>query len=263
MTLVLFVMPLFRVDFHGHCQGDPCDLYLTHTVYEHIDRAVEVGLDAIAITWHGRAFTHPRAMDYARERGLLLIPGMETNLRAKLHTLCLNVTPDCIPGASTLEDLKKFRGNPEVFVVAPHPYYPHGCCLRGLIDERPELFDGVEWCHLHVNWLRGRMNPNIRAKRWAQRHGKPLMAFSDAHFLPEIGQVFTEVEAEELSVEALFTAMRAGKVRFDPQAISLGLFARKVAEIIRYQFPVKPVPWRDDALTIPVESAQLEEERET
>lgn len=223
---------------------------------EHIDRAVEVGLDAIAITWHGRAFEHPRAVAYARERGLLLIPGMETNLHGKRHTLCLNVTPRCVPGRSTLEDLRKLRDNPEVFVVAPHPYYPHGACLRRTIDRHPELFDGVEWCHLHVNWLRGSLNPNVRARRWAERHGKPLMAFSDAHFLPEIGQVYTEVEADELSTEALFEAMRQCRVRFTPKPLTLGFFARKIKDVVRYQFPVKPVAARPDDLSERTESGQ-------
>ena len=241
-------MPTYRVDLHGHCQGDPVDRYLTHTALEHVDRAVEAGLDAIAITWHGRTFEHPRAVDYARERGLLLIPGMETNLHGKRHTLCLNVSPGDIPGKSKLEDLRRLRENPEVFVVAPHPYYPHPTCLRGTIDRHPELFDGVEWCHLHVEWLRGRLNPNERARRWARRHDKPLMAFSDAHYLKDIGKAYTEVEADELSTEALFAGMRAGRVHFTPKPLRLGYFAGKVATVIRHQFPVKAAPLRDEHL---------------
>ena len=43
-------MPLYRVELHSHCQGDPVDSYLGHTLFQHIDRAKEVGLDAIAVT---------------------------------------------------------------------------------------------------------------------------------------------------------------------------------------------------------------------
>ena len=59
---------------------------------------------------------------------------------------------------------------------------------------------------LHVHWLPGRVNPNLRAARWAHQHGKPMLACSDAHSLAAIGMNASTVEAEALTPEALFAA---------------------------------------------------------
>lgn len=208
-------MPTYRIDLHGHCQGDPMDR-LDHTIHEHIDHAHAHGLDAIAVTWHGKIFADAAAIEYARERGILLIPGMETNLFGKRHTLVLNVQPGEVPGTSTLEDLRKLCGRPDKFVLAPHPYYPYWSCLGAIIDEHPECFDGVEWCHYDFDFIPDAISPNERARRWALRHSKPLISCSDAHDLHGLGRFYSEVDADELSAPAIFAALRANRVRFTP-----------------------------------------------
>ena len=40
-------MPSFRIELHSHCQGDPVDTRLHHNLFQHIDRAKEVGLDEV------------------------------------------------------------------------------------------------------------------------------------------------------------------------------------------------------------------------
>ena len=71
-------MPSFRIELHSHCQGDPVDRYLTHSVFEQIDEAKRKGLDAVAITWHRKIFDNVEAIDYARERGLVPVGGLES-----------------------------------------------------------------------------------------------------------------------------------------------------------------------------------------
>lgn len=225
-------MPTYRVDFHGHCQGDPVD-DLEHTIHEHIDHARACGLDAIALTWHGRIFSDASAVAYARERGLLLIPGMEADLNGRQHTLVLNVQPDEVPARATLEDLRRLRRNPEQFVLAPHPFYPHWSCLGSVLDEHPDCFDGVEWCHYHFAWIPAAISPNERARRWAEKHGKPLIACSDAHNLSGLGKFYSEVDAEELSAPSLFAALRAGRVRFTPEPMTWRYMWAQSKEIVR------------------------------
>jgi predicted metal-dependent phosphoesterase TrpH len=152
-------MPSFRVELHSHCQGDPVDSYLSHTIFEHIDRAKEVGLNAIAVTWHRGICDNPEATAYARERGVLLIPGMEADM------------------------------------------------------------DGQH--HLVVNWIPGRVNPNLRAARWAHKHGKTLLACSDAHTLRDIGSNASTVEADDFSVASIFAGIRAARVTFHRRALDL------------------------------------------
>lgn len=225
-------MPVFRVDFHTHCQGDPVD-NLDHSVQEHIEAAVAAGLDAVAVTWHTKVFDQPEWMGYAAERGLLLVPGVEVNLNGKHHTLVLNVEPGEISGHASVDELRELRQRrgEGILVVAPHPYYLVSSCLGRTLDRHPELFDAVEWCHLHCRVVPGVINPNERARRWARRHGKPMLQTSDAHCARLVGRWFSTVEAEACTVEALFAAIRAGRVSFDPHSISLRHTAHKVGVV--------------------------------
>ncbi len=222
-------MPTFNVDFHSHCQGDPVD-DLKHTVQEHLDAAIAAGLDAVAITWHTKVFDQPEWIDYAAERGLLLIPGVEVNLNGKYHTVVLNVQPGEISGQASVEELRELRRRrgDSVFVFAPHPYYVVPSCLGRKIYQYPDLFDAVEWCHLHCRTVPGMINPNERARRWAQRFQKPMLQTSDAHSPCLVGRWSSQVEAEACTTEALFSAMRAGAISFEPESISLRDTARKV-----------------------------------
>jgi predicted metal-dependent phosphoesterase TrpH len=207
-------VPHYRVELHSHCQGDPVDTYLNHNIFEHIDQAQKVGLDAIAITWHQKTCVHPEAAAYARERNILLIPGIETELNRR-HLVVLNVNENDLAGETTWDEVRALRARrPDVLVIAPHPFYPHPSCLGNEMSANSDCIDAVEWCILHVHWLPGRVNPNLRAAHWAHHYGKPLLACSDAHTLRAIGKNASTLEADALTPEALFAAIRAGRISF-------------------------------------------------
>ena len=214
-------MPFYRVELHSHCQGDPVD-QLHHTIFEHIDQAKKVGLDAIAVTWHRKICADLEAEAYARERGVLLIRGIEAELDRR-HLVVLNLQKDDLPAETSWDQVRALRQRrPEVFTIAPHPFYPHPTCLRDYLQDNADCVDAVEWCMLHIGWLPGRVNPNLRAARWAHEHGKPLVACSDAHSPAAIGRNASTVEAAKLTPEALFEAMRAGRVSFHRRSLDLG-----------------------------------------
>ena len=91
-----------------------------------------------------------------------------------------------------------------------------------MMNDHADCIDMVEWCFIHVHWLPGRVNPNLRAARWAQKHGKTLVASSDAHSLQAIGRNASTIEADELTTEALFAGIRAGRVSFHRRGLELG-----------------------------------------
>jgi predicted metal-dependent phosphoesterase TrpH len=216
-------VPSYRVELHSHCHGDPVDTYLGHTIFEHIDRAREVGLDAIAVTWHRKICTDPEAFAYAQKRNILLIPGMEAEINDHKHLIVLNLAEGDLPSAPSWDEVRALRARkPNVLVMAPHPFYPHPTCLGNQINDHADCIDAVEWCMLHVNWLPARVNPNLRAARWAQRHGKTVIACSDAHSLAAVGKNASTVEAETLTPEALFVGIRAGRVSFHRKSLEMG-----------------------------------------
>ena len=208
-------MPAYRVELHSHCHGDPVDRYLRHTIFEHIDQAKKVGLDAIAVTYHRKICVNPEAEEYARERGMLLIPGMEAEVNRR-HLVVLNLAKGDLSPEPTWNEIRALRlRKPDVLIMAPHPFYPHPSCLGRAMEGHADCIDAVEWCFIHVNWLHGRINPNARAARWAEKHGKTVVASSDAHSLGSIGRNASTVDAEELTCESIFAGIRAGRVTFD------------------------------------------------
>ena len=84
-----------KVDLHVHNSEDIAERVLGTrgmlSPREFVDLAVEQGFDAIAFTHHGLLYKDPDIVEYAKSKGLLLIPGVETFINKK-HVLLLNYT---------------------------------------------------------------------------------------------------------------------------------------------------------------------------
>jgi len=153
---------------------------------------------------------------------VLLIPGMEADMDGQHHLVVLNLAEGDLPGTPTWAQLRSLRKRkPEILVMAPHPFYPHPTCLGRVMSDHADCIDAVEWCAIHVNWIPGRVNPNLRAARWANKHHKTLIACSDAHTLRDIGSNASTVEADDFSIASLFAGIRAGHVTFHRRALDL------------------------------------------
>ena len=76
---------------------------------------------------------------------------------------------------------------------------------------------------LHPRPLAARLGQSQPARaRWAHKHGKTLIACSDAHSLQSIGRNASTVEADELTMESIFAGIRAGRVTFHRRGLELG-----------------------------------------
>lgn len=196
---------MLKIDLHLHTADDPLD-DIRHDAPALIDRAADLGFDALALTLHDRQFADARVTAYARERGIVLVPGTERTIAGK-HVLMLNFPADAAERARTFDDIADLKARSNGLVVAPHPYFPATVCLRGLLDRYPALFDAVEWSWV---WMRG-INFNARAARWARKHGKPLVGNSDLHDLRQLGRTYSLVDAEP-DPDAICEAIRRGRV---------------------------------------------------
>ena len=81
---------MLKVELHSHTADDPHDR-IPHTAEQLIDRAAALGYGALAITLHDRQLDSPRLTDYAYQRRVVLIPGIERTIAGK-HVLLLNFT---------------------------------------------------------------------------------------------------------------------------------------------------------------------------
>ncbi len=65
-----------KADLHLHTAEDPHDR-VAYTAKELISKAAEEGFEVLSITNHQRLTFNRNLSAFARERGILLIPGME------------------------------------------------------------------------------------------------------------------------------------------------------------------------------------------
>ena len=207
---------MLKCDFHMHAAEDPMD-YCRHGVRDLIEKAAALKFDVLAFTFHGCAFNDPAVTALARERGILLISGCELFVE-RCEVLCLNITQEEVDEIKTFEDLrawKKAKGEAGL-IIAPHPFFPLSQCLRHECLGHMDLWDAIEYCHMHLRWL----NFNREAERVAREHGLPLVGTSDAHELFMFGTNHTLVDAEK-EMLSVFRAIRAGKVRYYAPPLSV------------------------------------------
>lgn len=229
---------MIKIDLHMHTGDDPKD-GLRYTAVQLIDKAVELGFAAIAITLHERVIEDERVFDYARSKGLLMIRAVEWTFRGR-DVLLYNITQREAERLKTFDDLRSYRRErgEELLVVAPHPFYPEGHSLRGALEPNIDVFDAVEIAQIHLSWL----DPfNPRAVSVAKKHGKPIIANSDAHNLWMFGRHYTLVDAEPTQA-SIFAAIRQGRVQPVSPPVTLGdclrmfvtepLFLRKKGEVL-------------------------------
>jgi predicted metal-dependent phosphoesterase TrpH len=196
---------VLKVDLHLHTGDDPVD-EIPYTATDVVDRAARLGFDALAITLHDSQFDDARVSGYARERGITLIPGIERTIEGR-HVLLLNYPAAAVEPVRTLEEVARLKTRRHGVVIAPHPYFPQGSCLRSRLDRHADLFDAVEWSYF---WTRG-INFNAGAARWAHVHGKPIVGNSDLHDLRQLGRTYSLIDAPP-DASAICDAIREGRV---------------------------------------------------
>ena len=182
-----------------------------------IDRAVELGYGAIAITLHGKVLDDPRVFEYAAGKGLLLIPAIEWQIGGR-DVLLYNLTQKDADAIRTYDDLRAIRRErgENFLTIAPHPYYPVGHSLRRDVVRHLDCFDAIEHSQVHLTWL----NFNKRALETALEHGKPVVANSDAHSLWMFGRHYTMVEAAP-TLPSIFKAIREDRVKYHSPPITV------------------------------------------
>jgi hypothetical protein len=203
---------VLKVDLHLHTSEDPADS-IGHSAMDLIDRAAELGYDALAITLHDAQLDDPRISDHARDRGITLIPGVERTIQGR-HVLLLNFPARASMGITSFDDLARARRRSDGLVIAPHPFFPGRSCLQEALDRHAALFDAVEWSYF---WTR-EVDFNARAAHWASARGLPLVGNSDMHDIRQFGRTFTLVDAPR-EAGAICDAVRGGRIELRTEPV--------------------------------------------
>lgn len=199
-----------KADLHLHTRER--DAFITYDAPDLIDRAAASGFHVLSITNHNIVTFGGDLEGYARERGILLIAGVEATIEGK-HVLLYNldVPPERV---RTFADLRRLR-RPEWLVVAPHPFFPASYALRKRLVDEIDLFDAIEFSHFYTR----RINFNRPAVRLAKEAGLPLIGTSDSHFVRQLGTTYSLIEGD-LTVASVLTAIRKGQIRVESRPLA-------------------------------------------
>ena len=200
-----------KTNLHFHSSDDKMD-HISYSTKEGIDKAVSLGFGALAITCHQHFAWTPEYAEYAKSKGLLFISGielyigetMETSMR---HCLVLNATKD-VENVRTFDQLADYKKqHPEIFIMAPHPYFYGNISLKELLEKYIHFFDAIE-----QSWFYSRLfNRNIKGAKIALKYKLPFVSTSDTHIFDFLDKSYCTVEVEEATTEAIFKAIREGK----------------------------------------------------
>lgn len=225
---------MLKADLHLHT--GMLDPHVNYSPKELIDYMVKLGFKVIAITEHGfenrpRHFlfgselrfnaplrTYDHIKDYAKKKGLVLIPGTEAFLD-KRETILLNFKKD-LRKYLTLDSAYDLKDE-NVLVMAPHPFFVKMDCLGDKLIEHIKLFDAIEHSHFYTTFV----NKNKKAIEVARKYKKALIANSDAHRLYQIDTNYTLIDAEP-NIDSVLEAIRKNKVEMVTRPLTLFEFLR-------------------------------------
>jgi len=191
-----------------------CDLHV-HTSYsfdssslprEMVDAALKKGIDCLAIADHDEIKGANEAIEYAKGKPILIIPGIEVKTKGG-DILGLNVKEKIPGGLSAKETIKKIKEAGGMAII-PHPFGLF-CSFKGDLENLIDDIDGLEVLNASL------FGPgNKIALDFAKRHNLPLTAGSDSHFPNFVGKCYLEIpRAPDLSIERILNQIRNKNVK--------------------------------------------------
>lgn len=223
-----------RIDFHIHSCLSPC-ASLEMSPRAIAARALEVGLDAIALTDHNCAYNLPAFDAACREVGMSCLYGMEVTAAEEVHVLCLfDHLPDALDFGeriySTLQDYPndpdRFGDQPIVTVDGVIERFAEklliGATDISFFDLIPMALDAGALCipaHVdrsgfsamaHLGFIPDLPYSAVEVLSTiapAEAAQWPVVRFSDSHALDQLGRRLTEIETDGFTTEALREAL--------------------------------------------------------
>ena len=152
------------------------------------------GLDGIAVTNHNFS-RPPRTVN-----GVVFLPGIEVSTTAG-HVLVIGPNPpqSTAPRKLSPSEVVEMAHQRGCAAIIPHPH------RKSNVKSSYASFDAVE-----INGKHPYTADVVR--KLAKERGVPIVGGSDAHLPIEIGNTYTQVNADELTAESVVEAIRSHKV---------------------------------------------------
>lgn len=189
-----------KCDFHVHT----CYSYdSTSLPKEVVEKAIQKGIDCLAITDHEEVEGAKKVMEYAFGKSILIIPGIEVKSR-KGDILGLNIKEKIPAGLSVRETIRRIKEQGGMAIIAhPFSFLYH---FRGNLREFLGEMDGIEAFNAAIF-----ASENKKALEFAKKHNLAFTAGSDAHFPDDIGNAYLEIPGRNLTIKEVLQAVREKK----------------------------------------------------
>jgi len=209
-------MSKYKASLHIHSAEDKNESFkIKYNLYELIDYAKEKNFKILAITFHDNFGYRKEFADYAKSKGILLIPGIESAIydkdkKRKAHILILNCNKEA-EKIKTFADLKQYKDkHPEVFTIAAHPFFGANMSIgEERLRKYINLIDGIENSWLYTKLI----NKNKRAQIIAKELNKPYIATADLHSLRYMDKDYTVINSSKLETEEILKSLRNFKYK--------------------------------------------------
>jgi len=185
-----------------------CDLHV-HTAYsfdslsspkEMVEAAIKNGIDCLAITDHDVIGGAREAVEYARGKPILIIPGIEIKTKEG-DILGLNVKEVIPKNLSARETIKKIKEAGGIAII-PHPF-GWFCSFLGNLENLIDEINGLEVLNSSI------FGPgNKKSLSLAQKYSLPFTCGSDAHFPSFVGKCYLEIPGKNLSLEEVLQKIK-------------------------------------------------------
>jgi len=202
-----------RADLHIHTNFSYDGLPSPKEV---VEMAILKKIDCIAICDHGEVKGAIEAQEFAKEKNILIIPGIEIKSQEG-DILGLNLKekiPDKLSAKETIEKIIRAGG----FPVIPHPFdffiYFKGIeNLASFFQERGVAIE-VFNASLFFSFS------NFEAQEFAKKHNLSFTAGSDSHCLDFLGKAYLEIPKENLKIEEVLEEIKKKNVKIAFEKIS-------------------------------------------
>ena len=190
-----------------------CDFHC-HTYYsydsaakpeEMVNAALKKGINCLAITDHGEIRGAQKAIEYAKDKPILIIPGIEIKSKEG-DILGLNIKeiiPNKLSAKETIKKIKELGG----LAILPHPF-GWFCNFKGDLKNLVSEIDGIEVLNASIFGLGNKI-----ALDFAKKYNLPLTVGSDAHFPNFVGRAYLEIPGENLSIGEILEKIKNKEVK--------------------------------------------------
>lgn len=216
---------MLKCDFHIHSKEDSYDSWILYSAKDLIDRAYDLGFDVISFTFHNIQFKDKAVSEYAKSKGILLLPGVEKTIEGK-HILLYNFKDSELDKINKISDIRKYKSKTNL-VVAPHPFFKLKICMGSELNKYKDVFDGLEISEFY-SWI---LNLNKKAYVFSKMNNKTLLANSDLHYIERLGNNYTFVNSKK-NINDLIISIKNNHVQLKTSPLKTRVFLGIIFKVV-------------------------------